>query len=113
MKKIFAIALVAAMAMNMMSCNEKSNAAMGPMTDSVSIGFAEMLGKAFNAQSRMDSTLDKDAFIKGMKAALNADTAQSYMAGMQMGLQLVGQIQQWQKDGIGFDANTFMTRFVK
>ena len=89
MKKILSFVLVGAMAIGFVACNEKGGnnaAAGGPLADSISMNIGELMGANFKGQLAMDSTIKMEEVIKGVKAALKADTANhGYMAGMQIG----------------------------
>ena len=102
MKKIFTIAMVAIMGLSFVSCNQKGGNAGGnvsaAMKDSVSTAFGDFAGSVFNFQSSQDSTLDKEAFMRGLNAALNLDTAKSYQAGIQVGMQLLQEIERMNKE---------------
>ena len=117
MKKFFTMAMVAIMGLSLLSCNQKGGSATSnvsaAMKDSVSTAFGDFAGSIFNFQSAQDSTLNKEAFLRGMNAVLNSDTAKSYQAGMQVAMQMMQEIDRMQKEGIGFDKAKFMQHFKK
>ena len=117
MKKFFTMAMVAVMGLSLLSCNQKGGSATSnvsaAMKDSVSTAFGDFAGSIFNFQSAQDSTLNKEAFLRGMNAVLNSDTAKSYQAGMQVAMQMMQEIDRMQKEGIGFDKAKFMQHFKK
>lgn len=67
----------------------------------------------FNMFVKQDSTLNKDQMIMGMQYAMNADTTQSYLFGMQLGQQLIGQIKYMESMGIKVDRNKFVNEFKR
>ncbi len=98
MKKIlyFAVALIATVAA--VSCNQKGahSTKTTPLDDSISATYGEGFGKQFalmatDSMFQQQMKLDKSQVIKGMRAALSADTTdagKSYMQGLQMGMQV-------------------------
>ena len=78
--------------------------ALASQQDSLATAFGEYFAAQY-AQQEMytpDSLrLDKAEFLKGVKVALAADTTKagkSYLAGLQMGLQMFSQLQQLEKE---------------
>ena len=117
MKKILSFALVGALALGFVACNEKggSNAAGGPLADSVSMNIGELMGANFKQQLSMDSTIKMEEVIRGIEASLKADTANhGYMAGLQIGQQILsmftGMKQQY---SIQMNERKFMDAFKK
>ena len=117
MKKILSLILVGAMGLCFVACNEKggSNAEGGPLADSVSMNIGELMGANFKQQLAMDSTIKMEEVIKGVQAALKADTANhGYMAGMQIGNQIMGMFQGLkQQYGVQINEAKFMAEFKK
>lgn len=117
MKKILSLILVGAMGLCFVACNEKggSNAEGGPLADSVSMNIGELMGANFKQQLAMDSTIKMEEVIKGVQAALKADTANhGYMAGMQIGNQIMGMFQGLkQQYGVQINESKFMAEFKK
>ncbi len=117
MKKILFLILVGAMGLCFVACNEKggSNAEGGPLADSVSMNIGELMGANFKQQLAMDSTIKMEEVIKGVQAALKADTANhGYMAGMQIGNQIMGMFQGLkQQYGVQINEAKFMAEFKK
>lgn len=116
MKKIFSLALVAAMTLGVVSCNEKGgNGASSPVADSVSMYIGELMGNGFGQQLSMDSTIKKEDVIKGIEAALKADTANhGYMAGLQIGNQILSTMQGLkQQYSLQINERKFMEHFKK
>lgn len=117
MKKILSLVLVGVMGLWLVSCNEKggSNAQSSELADSVSMNIGELMGASFKQQLEMDSTIKMQDVIKGVEAALRADTANhGYMAGMQIGNQILGMYQGLkQQYGIQINERKFMDNFKK
>ena len=118
MKKILSIVLVGAMAIGFVACNEKGGnnaAAGGPLADSISMNIGELMGANFKGQLAMDSTIKMEEVIKGVEAALKADTANhGYMAGMQIGNQILGMFQGMkQQYSLQINERKFMEAFKK
>lgn len=118
MKKILSFVLVGAMAIGFVACNEKggNDAAMGgPLADSVSMNIGELMGANFKGQLAMDSTIKMEEVIRGVEAALKADTANhGYMAGMQIGNQILGMFQGMkQQYSLQINERKFMEAFKK
>ena len=118
MKKILSFVLVGAMAIGFVACNEKGggDAAMGgPLADSVSMNIGELMGANFKGQLAMDSTIKMEEVIKGVEAALKADTANhGYMAGMQIGNQILGMFQGMkQQYSLQINERKFLEAFKK
>ena len=117
MKKILSLVLVGAVGPCFVACNEKggSNAEGGPLADSVSMNIGELMGANFKQQLAMDSTIKMEEVIKGVQAALKADTANhGYMAGMQIGNQIMGMFQGLkQQYGVQINEAKFMAEFKK
>ena len=118
MKKILSFVLVGAMAIGFVACNEKGGnnaAAGGPLADSISMNIGELMGANFKGQLAMDSTIKMEEVIKGVEAALKADTANhGYMAGMQIGNQILGMFQGMkQQYSLQINERKFMEAFKK
>ena len=117
MKKILSYVLVGAMAIGFVACNEKggSTAEGGPLADSVSMNIGELMGANFKQQLAMDSTIKMEEVIKGVEAALKADTANhGFMAGQQIGNQIMGMFQGMkQQYSLQINERKFMEAFKK
>ena len=116
MKKFFAIAMAAVLALSVISCNEKggSKAAGGPKADSLNVVFGEFVGSVMKFQSANDSLFDKAAFIKGFEKIMGGDTSRYYTAGMQVALQVLGDLAQLeQQQGVKVDLKKFVAEFQK
>lgn len=119
MKKISilaGLALVAATAFT--SCNGGSKSDLKTPTDSLSAYFGEMYGYGVKGEltSGPDSAkFDKNAFIKGLEAAMNVDTSDvSYMQGMQLGTQLTGMFRQIkEQQHVDFNTKIVLDEFKK
>lgn len=116
MKKYYSMLIVALIIVGAIGCNKSSKTTskeVAAVSDTVSTEFGKFAGSIFNFQSSQDSTIDKQMFLKGLEAALHCDTAKSYMTGMQVGMQLLNEIQNMQHEGLAFDVSTFMREFKK
>jgi FKBP-type peptidyl-prolyl cis-trans isomerase len=117
MKKILSYVLVGAMAIGFVACNEKggNTAEGGPLADSVSMNIGELMGANFKQQLAMDSTIKMEEVIKGVEAALKADTANhGFMAGQQIGNQIMGMFQGMkQQYNLQINERKFMEAFKK
>lgn len=114
MKKFFAIAMAAVLALSAISCNEKGNAASGgAKADSLTTTFGSFVGNVMKFQSSNDSTFDKAAFIKGFEKIITSDTSRYYMGGMQVAMQVLGDIANMEQQGVKFDRNKFLAEFKK
>ncbi len=116
MKKLFSIALVAALTLGAVSCNEKGGAGKtSVLADSVSMAFGDLYGNGMGGQLKQDSTMDVNKVLRGIETILKADTSDnSYMAGLQIGMQIM-QMYRGVKQQYGFEMNSrkFMEHFKK
>lgn len=62
------------------------------------------MGQRYQMLMSQDSSFSRDEILKGMDFALKADTSKSFQMGMQMGMQLAGQIKYFEQ--MGMDVNT-------
>ncbi len=116
MKKIFAIVMSAVLAMSVISCNEKGGSAAGSgsaKADSLTTTFGNFVGSVMKFQSSSDSAFDKAAFMKGFEKIMTGDTSRYYMGGMQVALQVLGDISGLEQQGVKFDRNKFIAEFKK
>lgn len=115
MKKIFAIVMSAVLALSAISCNEKGGAAAGggAKADSLTTTFGGFVGSVMKFQSSNDSAFDKAAFMKGFEKIMGGDTSRYYMGGMQVALQVLGDISGLEQQGVKFDRNKFLAEFKK
>ncbi len=122
MKKIFyfaAIALSAALA----SCSGSNtttsevpgvtSAQADTMAQSFAYAMGAQNGQRFEMFQKQDSTLSKEQMILGLQYALNADTATSYVYGMQLGTQLLSHIKFMESMGVKVDRNAFLNQFKR
>lgn len=123
MKKIF-FGLAAGLAlMGATSCgngesgNGDNRVFSATATDSLNMSFAEFAGYTFagqiDAAMKQDSTITKDAFLKGLQYAMAADTAAAYQYGVNIGLQMAGQFAQYEKMGVKLDKAKWLEAFNK
>lgn len=122
MKKIFYYAAIALSAV-MASCSgsEAGNDRLPGITtadaDTIVQSFAYALGaqngQRFQMFQKQDSTLSKDQMLLGVQYALNADTSQSYVFGMQLGTQILSQVKYMESLGLKVDRNTILNQFKR
>lgn len=86
-------------------------------TDSLNISFAEFVGYTFagqiDAAMQQDSTITKEAFLKGLQYAMAADTASAYQSGLSIGMQMAAQFAQYEKMGVKLDRSKWLQEFKK
>lgn len=117
MKKTILLA-GAVLALGFVSCNGKGDSAK-TFDDSLSYYLGSVQGMSLNQNiQRMpkeeQDKVDRDAFLLGLKTAINADTTQNdYLTGLQMGVQVMGQVLQMEKAGIKFNRDVFFAEFKK
>lgn len=113
MKKFFSLALIAIFSLALVSCNEKAGKGDAPHADSLSIAFGELYGNGLAQGMRQDSTMDMKEVLRGLEMITKIDTAnQSYMSGIQAGMQIMGMIQGIkQQYGIEINQALFMKTF--
>lgn len=118
MKKLFLISGVAAVALGLVACTGKGGDPKD-YNDSLSYYLGEVQGLSLNQNiQRMPKAeqekVNKDAFLLGLKTALDADTSQSdYLTGLQMGAQMMNQVLQMEKAGVKFNRAMFLAEFTK
>lgn len=71
------------------------------------------IGNMISNAMEADSTFSKEAFLKGVKYALDADTATSFAFGMQIGANVNNTLKYWSQAGIVIDRETFFSQFKK
>jgi len=117
MKKTILLA-GAVLALGFVSCNGKGDSAK-TFDDSLSYYLGNVQGMSLNQNiQRMpkeeQDKIDRDAFLLGLKTAMNADTTQNdYLTGLQMGVQMMGQVLQMEKAGVKFNRDVFFAEFKK
>jgi len=113
MKKILFFACATLLAAGITSCNSKQGGsnASSPLTDSLSMVFGDLYGNGMGGQIKMmDSTMNMNEVFKGIQATASSDTSnKAYMAGMQMGMQVLNLMQGLKEQyGINLNADVFM-----
>jgi len=120
MKKILmmcgaAVAMVAATA----SCGSSSSSEPKTADDSINCVIGEFSGSQLNQSyaslpDEMKGKFNKAEILKGLKDVLMTDTTkQSYVTGMQIGLQLWGQLYQMESSGIKVDRKMVYDAYAK
>lgn len=69
------------------------------------------IGNLISQAMVADSTFSKQQFLKGVKYALDADTATSFAYGMQIGTNINNTIKYWSQAGIQIDRDAFFRQF--
>ncbi len=118
MKKILFLLGAGAMMLGISACSGNSSA---PKTfgDSLAYTLGQVNGYGINQNiasmpEDMASKINRDQFLAGLKTILNVDTANTdYIQGIQMGIQMFGQVMQWEKAGISFNRDLFFAEFSK
>lgn len=114
MKKILfgAAALLSIAALSSCNSGEKGNS----LNDSLSTAYGEYVGTMLNVEfSQYPSSMavDKTVFLSGLQSAVASDTAQSHIVGMQVGMQLLGEMRQLESQGIKLDRSKVINAFKK
>lgn len=124
MKKIILACGIAAAALGFTACNggggaSSSSSAQG---DSLSILLGQVQGGSYlgmwdqmlqQTPDSLKQNIDKDKFLEGFKAVMGKDpkTDQSYMLGMQVAMQVMGNVAQLQDAGVAFDKAKYISNF--
>jgi len=118
MKKFLSLALVAMLLGTMASCKGKTESQK--VNDSVAEMTGKMMGTnlkfSLQQNQQMAQQLNKDELIKGIMAVVNMDTtknSQSYINGLQIGMQIYGQIAQLESQGISIDRRLVINELKK
>lgn len=116
MKKLILMCGVAAAALGFTACNGGSSSAPKTFEDSLAYYLGTVNGQGLKSQIQQYMANDTTAkfnekyFLMGMKTVLDADTSsenmESYMMGLQQGMQLLGTYQQLKDAGITMDLKT-------
>lgn len=116
MKKIILACGIAAITMASSACSGSSNAAPENFADSISYYTGQDMGlyclnTIANMPEDVKAKFDKDQFIKGMEAALSGDTAKmGYLEGLQMGMNLMRNVQMLTQNGINTNPEEMLTQ---
>lgn len=118
MKKLFIAAGAALMVMGATSCS-KSTSGVSPedkaFDDSLACAWGQMAGlQSYQmAESNPSEKINKDAYLRGVQAALMVDTAdQSYLQGLSLGVRLAQSRYYAMKElGVNVDADLLMKNF--
>lgn len=114
MKKTILACGAAALMMGSLASCSGSSAAPSSFEDSLSQSLGQVSGSQLNMQynqipEEMRSQFNKEDLLKGVEIALTTDT--SYVQGVQIGLQLAGQIYQMEKAGIKVDRRAVINAY--
>lgn len=99
---------------SMASCNGGSSKGANGFEDSLSTAIGQMSGAQLNQMYQQipedqRSKYPKDAILKGIEIALNTDTA--YVQGLGIGMQLAGQLYQYEAAGIKVDRKAVIAAY--
>ncbi len=118
MKKLFIAAGAALMVMGATSCSKTASdvsAEDKAFDDSLACAWGQMAGlQAYQmAESNLNEKINKDAYLRGVQAALLVDTAdQSYLQGLSLGVRLAQSRYYAMKElGVNVDADLLMKNF--
>ena len=113
MKKILfaAMAAVAIMGASCNNCNSDSCATKSAANDSLSAAYGTYVGAVINNEMN-NPEADKEAFVKGLKMVLASNTDQSGRYGMQVGLQLLNEINQLKDEGVELNKAAILKAFL-
>ncbi len=89
MKKILAFAAAGLLMTGVVGCKSNGTGGSNEAIDSLSLVFGDLFGGGLNQQVQMmDSTMNLDEVLEGMKYAADADTSKAFMTGVQFGMQI-------------------------
>ncbi len=116
MKKLILACGVGALLLSSTACGKSSAASEGDaaVNDSVSVLFGKVIGAQFAEQAaRQNESFDKQAFIRGIQIAVNADsTEEAYLQGVSLGARFAQQFNYFSKEmGVDVDRALFMKEF--
>ncbi len=126
MKKIMLLA-VAALALAFAACDKHGAADANhdgfdslfsqSQADSLMMAIATasgiQLGEQFTNVQQQNPSLSREAFIKGLRYAMAADTATAFGYGMQSGMQIKYQLNSFASKGLRVDRQAFIACFTK
>ena len=118
MKKFLSLVMVALLLGTVAGCKGKSSEST-KLNDSLATEIGEMIGTGLKAQFSQapEGQFDQDMFIKGVEAALKADTTKrttSYNAGFMTGMQIYQQLlSKYDMMGIEMDRNLVINELKK
>lgn len=119
MKKILMACGVAAVLLGAASCSNGSSKGADAFTDSLSTTFGELNGLRLasdynNIPEDQKATLKRDDILRGLKEVIMTDTTQQgYLSGLNIGLQLVGQLMRYEESGIHIDRAKVYEAYAK
>lgn len=84
-------------------------------SDSMTASFGELVGSTLNSQiagvMERDSTITKEAFLKGLEYAFAADTTQAYIEGINLGLSMISNFRRFEEMGMKIDRKVWLAKF--
>lgn len=118
MKKFFIALGCAAAMLPMVSCGGSSSNG-NTFADSLSVAFGEFRGTDLAQNYNMlpddqKKAMPKEDVLRGLKQVMMADTTQSgYVSGLSIGLQLYGQLYNYEQNGVEIDRQKLYEAFAK
>lgn len=118
MKKLFIAFGAAAMLLGAASCNKSSQAGADSFADSLAIYFGRSQGalcaeRITSLPENDREKFSKDAFLRGFKQIVMADTADiAYFYGVSVGMSVSQQLMGMNRDGLDIDAQTLYQNFA-
>lgn len=83
--------------------------------DSMVVAFGtfagSQMGQRYTMLMERDSSFSREEILKGMDFALKADTTKSFQFGMQIGMQLLGQIRYFEEQGVNVNTPALLKSF--
>lgn len=124
MKKVLCgIAAMAMMAMGACSCDKANDGACATelskeFTDSVSQIYGKMVGgyvlnDYLNFSDEMKNEKTREDMIRGIRLALSQGNNEGVSIGMQVGVKILQEIQQFEEMGMDLDANIILGQFIE
>lgn len=105
---------VLGMAAAFTACDKCADNSCKTVNDSLSTAYGEYVGSMINADfMRFDNheKSDKEAFLRGMQIVFGADDSKNTQMGMQVALQLSGELAQMKQQGLDVDRVAVMNAF--
>lgn len=115
MKKLI-LGACAVMALATVSCGKCGDGSCStPTSDSLSVAYGDYVGSVLGMdfQNKENADKQKKEFVRGMQIVFGADEDRNTQMGMQVALQMLGEIDQLEDQGAHIDRAMAMTAFKK
>ena len=115
MKKLI-LGACAVMALATVSCGKCGDGSCStPTSDSLSVAYGDYVGSVLGMdfQNKENADKQKKEFVRGMQIVFGADEDRNTQMGMQVALQMLGEIDQLEAQGAHIDRAMAMTAFKK